>query len=71
MEIPSIVTVFHSNAQFNNKRGTLVAVSNEGYYEVNMDLGQRRHTVLFPIAETVLIFNEPLVSPGGEFEVER
>ena len=71
MEIPAIVTVFHSNAQFNNKRGTLVALSAEGYYEINMDLGQRRHTVLFPITETVLIFNERLVSTGGEFEVER
>ena len=71
MEIPSVVTVFHSNAQFNNKRGTLVALSTEGYYEINMDLGQRRHTVLFPISETVLIFNEPLVSLSGEFEVER
>ena len=71
MEIPAIVTVFHSNAQFNNKRGTLVALSGEGYYEVNMDLGQRRHTVLFPIAETVLIFNEPLAQISADFEVER
>ena len=29
MEIPSIVTIFHANAQFNNKRGTLVAALQE------------------------------------------
>jgi hypothetical protein len=32
---------------------------------------QRNHTVLFPIAETVLIFNEALAPTSSEFEVER
>jgi hypothetical protein len=71
MEIPAIVTIFHANAQFNNKRGTLVSLGGDGYYEINMDLGQRRHTVLFPVAETVLIFNEPLPQISADFEVER
>jgi len=71
MEIPSIVTIFHANAQFNNKRGTLVAVNDGGFYEINVDFNQRKHTVLFPISDTVLIFNEPLPQITSDIEIER
>ena len=71
MEIPSIVTIFHANAQFNNKRGTLVAVSDNGYYEVNVDFNQRKHTVLLPVSDTILIFNEPLPQIVSDIEIER
>jgi len=71
MEIPSIVTIFHANAQFNNKRGTLVAVNDGGFYEITVDFNQRRHTVLFPISDTILIFNEPLPQITSDVEIER
>ena len=71
MEIPSIVTIFHANAQFNNKRGTLVAVNDGGFYEITVDFNQRKHTVLFPISDTVLIFNEPLPQIISDIEIER
>lgn len=71
MEIPSIVTIFHANAQFNNKRGTLVAVTDNGYYEINVDFNQRKHTVLLPISDTILIFNEPLPQIVSDIEIER
>jgi len=38
---------------------------------VVMELQQRNHTVLFPVAETVLIFNEALATISADFEVER
>jgi len=71
MEIPSIVTIFHANAQFNNKRGTLVAVNDNGFYEINVDFNQRKHTVLLPISDTILIFNEPLPQIVSDIEIER
>ena len=71
MEIPAIVTVFHSIAQFNNKRGTLVAVNDGGFYEVSIDFNQRKHTVLLPISDTVLIFNEPLIQSDPSLDIER
>lgn len=71
MEIPSIVTIFHANAQFNNKRGTLVAVNDGGFYEITVDFNQRRHTVLLPISDTILIFNEPLPPSVSDMEIER
>jgi len=49
----------------------LVAISAHGFYEVVMEVQQRNHTVLFPINETVVIFNEALPSIPAEFEVER
>lgn len=71
MEIPARVSVFNKTLEVKGKNGTLVAISDEGYYEVNLQVQERNHTVLFPIAETVLIFNEPIPEIGADFEVER
>lgn len=71
MEIPSKVSIFNRTLEIKGKPGTLVAISEEGYYEIVMDVQQRNHTALFPIAETVLIFNEALPPTAADFEVER
>ena len=71
MEIPSKVSIFNRTLEIKGKAGTLIAISDEGYYEVVLEVQQRNHTVLFPIAETVLIFNEALPTIAADFEVER
>jgi hypothetical protein len=71
MEIPSKVSIFNRTLEVKGKVGTLIAINNAGFFEVVLEVQQRNHTVLFPIAETVIIFNEALVSPSGEIEVER
>lgn len=71
MEIPSKVSVFNRTLEVKGKAGILVAISGEGFYEINMEVNARNHTVLFPIAETVVIFNEPLPAAIADFEVER
>jgi hypothetical protein len=71
MEIPAKVSIFNRTLEIKGKPGTLVAINEDGYYEVVMELQARNHTVLFPIAETVLIFNEALPSISADFEVER
>ena len=70
MEIPSKVSVFNRTLEVKGKAGTLVSI-NDGFFEVVMEVQQRNHTVLFPIAETVVIFNEAIPDLGGEFEIER
>ena len=70
MEIPSKVSVFNRTLEVKGKVGTLIAV-NEGFYEIVLDVQQRNHTVLFPIAETVVIFNEAMPTTSADFEVER
>lgn len=72
MEIPSKVSIFNRIVEFKGKPGTLVAINEDaGFYEVIVEVQQKNHTVLFPIAETVVIFNEALPSVAAEFEVER
>jgi hypothetical protein len=71
MEIPSKVSVFNRTLEVKGKAGTLVAISEAGYYEVILEVQQRNHTVLFPVAETVVIFNEALPNLSADFEIER
>jgi hypothetical protein len=72
MEIPAKVSVFNRTLEIKGKAGTLVAISEDGgYYEIILDVQQRNHTVLFPIAETVIIFNEALAATAADFEIER
>jgi hypothetical protein len=71
MEIPSKVAVFNRTLEIKGKAATLIAINEDGFYEVVLEVQQRNHTVLFPIAETVLIFNEALPAASPEFEVER
>ena len=71
MEIPSKISVFNRTLEVKGKLGTLISISDEGYYEVVLEVQSRNHTVLFPIAETVIIFNEALPTIAADFEVER
>jgi hypothetical protein len=72
MEIPSKVSIFNRTLEIKGKAATLVAIREDaGYYEVVLEVQQRNHTVLFPIAETVVIFNEALPSISADFDVER
>ena len=71
MEIPSKVSIFNRTLEIKGKAGTLIALNDLGYYEVVLEVQGRNHVVLFPVAETVLIFNEAVPTISAEFEVER
>ena len=71
MEIPAKVSVFNHTLEIKGKSATLVAISSDGYYEIVLDFQQRNHTVLFPIAETVVIFNEALPAAAADIDIER
>ena len=71
MEIPAKVSVFNRTLEVKGKPGTLVAIGSEGFYEIKLEVQQRTHTVLFPIAETVVIFNEAIPDLGGDLDIER
>ena len=71
MEIPSKISIFNRTLEVKGKAGTLISISEDGYYEVVLEVQSRNHTVLFPIAETVIIFNEALPTIAADFEVER
>ena len=71
MEIPAKVSVFNKTVEFKGKPGTLVSINDNGFYEIVVEVQQRNHTVLFPITDTVVIFNEALPNIEADFEVER
>jgi hypothetical protein len=71
MEIPAKVSIFNRTLEVKGKPGTLVAINSDGFFEVVLEVQTRNHTVLFPIAETVVIFNEAMPSISADFEVER
>ncbi len=71
MEIPSKVSVFNKTLEMKGKPGTLIAINDQGFYEIVLEVQQRNHTVLFPITETIVIFQETIPLPPADFEVER
>jgi hypothetical protein len=66
------VSIFNRTLEIKGKLGTLIAVNEGGgFYEVVLEVQQKNHTVLFPIAETVVIFNEAVSASAADFDVER
>jgi len=72
MEVPAEVMIHNELVGMKGAKGTLLTISPQGFYEVNVRFGERLHRVLLPVETTVLISQQPeeLVA-GGEFEVER
>ncbi len=71
MDIPMKVRVTCPTAELKQIRGTLIAISPQGYYEVHVNLGSNTHVVLLPIESTVIMAEEPILAPAAGFEVER
>ena len=71
MELPARVVVYCPILEIKNKPARLVGFSPHGYYEVRLDVGERNHTALLPIAATALVFQEPNVTGEALLEVER
>jgi hypothetical protein len=71
MDIPMKVYVTNPMAELKKVPGVLIAVSPHGFYEVNIAYGSNTHPMLLPIAETVLLAQEPILAPPPGFELER
>jgi hypothetical protein len=72
MELPSDVLLHNTQLGLKGTAGSLVRISDHGYYEVDLGFGDKTHRVLLPIESTVVIEREP--QPAGieaDFEVER
>jgi hypothetical protein len=71
MDIPMKVYVTCPMAELKQVKGTLIAISPHGFYEVHVEYGANMHTLLVPIAGTSLTATEPILRPPPSFEVER
>lgn len=59
MDLPAEVQITNEELGIKNGKGTLVAISPHGYYELRLSFNQRQHKVLVPISRTALIFRQP------------
>jgi O-phosphoseryl-tRNA(Cys) synthetase len=71
MEFPSKVYITCPVMDFKNVEGSLIAISDDGYYELQIKVREKRHTYMLPITQTALICVDPLLEPSADFEVER
>lgn len=53
------VLIHNETLSLKGTAGVLRAISDQGYYELNLRFGSNTHRVQLPIATTVLIYKEP------------
>jgi len=71
MEIPGKVSVYCPLIDAKGTAATLVSISDNGYYQVEVQIKGRSHVMFLPIANSALYFSEPEAIPEPEFEIER
>jgi len=71
MEIPGKVSVFCPLIDAKGTPATLVAVAPMGYYQLEVAIKGKTHTMLVPIAHTAMYFSDPEPERTGDFEIER
>jgi hypothetical protein len=50
--------------------GVLQQTHEEGYYDLVIKIKENRHRILLPIAQTVIIFSEPIIELDQSLELE-
>lgn len=70
MEIPGKVSVYCPLIDAKGTAATLLAVSPQGYYHLEVEIRGLRHVMFLPIAHTAMYFTqaEPAVEEGLEIE---
>jgi hypothetical protein len=70
IEREAAVRVYNETLGAKGSKARLVRVSDDGFYEVMLEVQGRQHTTLLPIAGTVLLAAEPEEEVPA-IEVER
>lgn len=71
METPAEVLVHCELMGLKGAKGRLLSSSPHGFYEINLQFGDKQHRTLLPIARTVLIASDAEENPGLVTDVER
>jgi hypothetical protein len=71
MELHTEVLIHNEILGVKGGKGLLLQISSDGYYEVNLQFGDRVHRTLLPIQSTVLISREPEDTTRSDLEIER
>ena len=71
MDLPAEVQLSNDQLGIKNHKGTLVAISPHGFYELRLSFNDRQHKVLVPIQSTGMIFRQPEPEFPADVEIER
>jgi hypothetical protein len=71
MEVPGKVSFYCPLIDAKGTKGTLVSVTDGGYYQVEVPIKGNTHVMFLPIAHTALYFTDPEPEPEEGFEIER
>lgn len=71
MDLPAEVQIYNELLSIKGGKGTLVSVSEHGFYEVICQFSGRRHRVMLPLQNTVLVFRQPEPEFTIEADIER
>ena len=50
--------------------GMLRNVDEKGYYDTIVKIKEKKHRILLPISQTVIIYSEPVIEMDGFIELE-
>ena len=71
MELPAEILIHNALLGMKGAQGTLLYMSELGFYEVNCHFGEKIHRILLPISETAIILREPEEASPESIEIER
>ena len=71
METPADVFVYFDSITSEAKRGRLLTIWPQGFYEVNLQLGGAYRRALLPISRTFVLAAEPEEAREALLEIER
>ena len=66
MEIPGKVSLYCPLVDAKGTSATLVAVSKQGYYQLEVMVQGKRHTMFVPVTQAAVYFAEPEVEPDED-----
>jgi len=71
MEIPGKVSVYCPLIDAKGTAATLLAISPQGFYHLEVEIRGQRHVMFVPVAHTAMYFAEPEPAVDPALEIER
>jgi hypothetical protein len=71
MEVPGKVSLYCSLIDAKGTSAKLVAISEKGFFHLEVSIKGKTHTMLVPIAQAALYFQDPEPETPPEMEIER
>lgn len=70
MDIDTPIRVYNEALGVKGAKGKLIRVSEDGYYEVSLEVKERNYQAMLPISGTVILAAEP-IPESAQIAIER